>query len=168
MKWVAWAAGLVALLAFVGCGGGDAESTASTTAATRSAPSESPPQRPAKRPVKRAETSTGSAEKKNPASTAPDPEPAEPSAEPAQSWKAIGQRACQGMTPLEAALHFKASAKEAGAEKRFIELVTKPSQEVEQSPGYPRLVAALYSTTLPVSRRAAAASGCAEELAAHG
>ncbi|HEU4737938.1 MAG TPA: hypothetical protein VFS54_02520 [Solirubrobacterales bacterium] len=70
------------------------------------------------------------------------------------------------MQPAEAALHFKAAAEQAGAHGRFVELVTKPPPAVEQSPGYPRLVAAFYATALPPPQRALAAAGCAEELAA--
>ena len=74
--------------------------------------------------------------------------------------------ACSGMTPLEAARHFEADARRAGASRRFVELVTEPTPAVESSPGYPRLVAAFYATTLPPARRSAAATVCAEELAA--
>jgi hypothetical protein len=70
------------------------------------------------------------------------------------------------MRPLEAALHFKAAAERAGAHQRFVELVTEPTAAIAQSPGYPRLVAAFYATSLPEPQRAAAAAGCAEELAA--
>jgi hypothetical protein len=71
------------------------------------------------------------------------------------------------MTPLEAARHFRGAAREAGAHERFVELVADPTPAVAGSPGYARLVAALYSTTLPPAQRALAAAGCAEELAAH-
>jgi hypothetical protein len=71
------------------------------------------------------------------------------------------------MTALEAAEKFKVSARRAGAEKRFLELVTEPSPAVERSAGYPRLVAAFYATTLTERQRVPAAAGCAEELAAH-
>lgn len=91
---------------------------------------------------------------------------ARPSAEQAQVWQAAGRDACEGMQPVEAALRFKAAAERAGAHRRFVELVTEPTSAVEQSPAYPRLVAALYATTLPGPRRALAAAGCAEELAA--
>jgi len=70
------------------------------------------------------------------------------------------------MEPVEAALHFKAAARRAGAHRRFIALVTEPTPAVERSPAYPRLVAAFYATTLPEPQRALAAAGCAEELAA--
>jgi len=82
--------------------------------------------------------------------------------------RAEGRSACQGMTPLEAARHFKAGARRAGVTKRFAELVTEPTPEVEASSGYPRLVGALYATTVPEKGRAEAAAGCAEELAADG
>ena len=72
------------------------------------------------------------------------------------------------MTPREAAKHFRAAAKEAGVRKRFAELVTEPTPGVEASPGYPRLVAALYAMTVSEPERAAAAAGCAEELAVDG
>ena len=74
--------------------------------------------------------------------------------------------ACGGMTPLEAAQHFEEAAREAGASRRFIELVTEPTPDVEASPAYPRLVGAFYASTLPPAERAAAAAACAKELAA--
>lgn len=74
--------------------------------------------------------------------------------------------ACGGMTPLEAAHHYKRAARQAGASKRFLELVTEPTPVVQSSPGYPRLVAAFYASTLPPKKRAAAAAACADELAA--
>lgn len=73
---------------------------------------------------------------------------------------------CTGMTPIEAARHYKAAARQAGASKRFVELVTEPTPAVESSPGYPRLVGAFYANTLPPKKRAAAAADCARELAA--
>src|SRR5690242_19058397 len=42
--------------------------------------------------------------------------------------------ACAGMTPIEAAHHYKPEARDAGASKRFVELVTEPSPEVQSSP----------------------------------
>jgi hypothetical protein len=72
-----------------------------------------------------------------------------------------------GMQPVEAALRFKDAAKRAGAHQRFVALVTEPTPAVERSPGYPRLVAAFYATSLPSPERTLAAAGCAEELAAH-
>lgn len=80
--------------------------------------------------------------------------------------RALGRRACEGMTPLEAARHYERAALRAGASARLVELVTEPPLSTEQSQGYPRLVAAFYATTLPPVQRAAAAAGCAEELAA--
>jgi hypothetical protein len=74
--------------------------------------------------------------------------------------------ACGGMTPLEAARHYEEAARQAGASRRFIELVTEPTRAVEASPGYRRLVGAFYASTLPPDKRAAAAAACAKELAA--
>ncbi len=82
--------------------------------------------------------------------------------------RAIGRKACQGMTPLEAARHFEAAARRAGVTKRFAKLATEPTAKVESSSGYPRLAAAIYATTVPEKGRAAAAAGCAEVLAADG
>src|SRR6476660_7746951 len=73
---------------------------------------------------------------------------------------------CAGMTPIEVAQHYEEAAREAGASRRFIELVTEPTPAVESSPGYARLVAAFYASTLPPDKRAAAAAACAKELAA--
>lgn len=78
-----------------------------------------------------------------------------------------GRRACAGMEPQEAAHLYAKAALKAGVRKRFADLVTEPTEAIEGSPGYPRLVAALYATTVPEARRAQAAAGCAEELAAH-
>lgn len=143
MKWSAWVVGLFLLLILVGCGSGQSGSSAEVVSGGSSRG-----------------TSNSTASAHDPA--------AEPTPEQVRAWRAVGRHACQGMAPLEAALHFKASVREAGALKRFVELVTEPSPAVQQSPGYPRLVAAFYATTLPESQRAAAAAGCAEELAAHG
>lgn len=79
-----------------------------------------------------------------------------------------GRGDCRGLTPYEAASRFKRAAREAGARKRFLELVTEPAAPVAKSAGYPRLVASLYSITVPPAQQAEAAAGCAEELAADG
>lgn len=79
-----------------------------------------------------------------------------------------GQEACRGMTPREAAERFEMPARHAGASKAFAAAVADPAPAVEGSPGYPRLVAALYATTLPPRQRAGAAAGCAAELASRG
>lgn len=91
---------------------------------------------------------------------------ARPAAEEARAWRATGRAACAGMQPVEVARHFKEAAERAGAHGRFVGLVTEPTAAVEQSPGYPKLVAAFYATTLPAPQRTLAAAGCAEELAA--
>src|SRR6476659_7079510 len=78
--------------------------------------------------------------------------------------RAAGRRACEGMTPLEAARHYEAAARRAGVTKRFAKLATEPTSEVEASSGYPRLAAAIYATTTPEKGRASAAAGCAEVL----
>jgi len=137
---VACALVLLALLAPMGCGGGGDDTAPSPTASESGDPS--------------ATTTRGPA--------------AQPSDRQAQAWQAAGRRACRGMDPVEAARHFEAPARRAGAHQRFIALVTEPTADVERSPGYPRLVAAFYATTRPEPQRALAAAGCAEELAAHG
>jgi hypothetical protein len=71
------------------------------------------------------------------------------------------------MTPREAAARFAAGARRAGVKKRFAELAADPPPSVAESPGYPRLVGALYASTVPGPRRAEAAAGCVRELAAH-
>lgn len=134
-----WVLVVLALLALAGCGGSADSSTTGATASDGRAPS------------------TSSAHGRV----------AHPSPDQARAWRAAGQRACRGMDPVEAAQRFKAAAKRAGAHQRFLALVTDPTPAVEQSPGYPRLVAALYATTQPEAQRALAATGCAEELAAH-
>lgn len=79
--------------------------------------------------------------------------------------RAAGQRACHGLSALEAAHRFAVDARRAGVRQLFIAEVNHPAPAVEGSAGYPRLVAALYATTLPARVRAEAAAGCAEELA---
>lgn len=128
---------LLALLALAGCGG-EATTSPGSSETNRAMPSTSSGHGPVARP----------------------------SPEQARAWRAAGRDACQGMRPVEAALHFKAAAVRASVHQSFVELVTEPTPAVEQSPAYPRLVAAFYATTLPGPRRALAAAGCAEELAA--
>jgi hypothetical protein len=79
---------------------------------------------------------------------------------------AKGRRACQGLTPLQAAQRYRKAARRAGATKLFIASVAEPDPATETSPGYPRLVAALFATTVPPRDQTEAAAGCAEELAA--
>jgi len=79
---------------------------------------------------------------------------------------ADGRLSCQGRTPLEVAHSLRAIAEHGGPRERFAELVVDPTPAVAESPGYPRLVAALYATTLPPPKRAQAAAACAKELAA--
>jgi hypothetical protein len=86
---------------------------------------------------------------------------------PAGSVREAGREACRGASPLEIARRYEASATDAQVRKRFAELVAHPTAALEKSPGYPRLVAALYASTVPVAQRAQAAAGCAEELASH-
>ena len=87
-------------------------------------------------------------------------------AEKASSTEPETGTACGGMTPLEAARFYADRVRRAGASKRFLELVTEPTPEVESSPAYPKLVGAFYASTHPPPKRAAAAAACAEELAA--
>lgn len=84
---------------------------------------------------------------------------------PAALAREIGQKACAGMTPLQAAKRYELAARRAGATREFAALVADPPPAVKSSPGFPRLVAALYATTLPARQRADAAAGCVEELA---
>jgi hypothetical protein len=92
--------------------------------------------------------------------TATKPPAAEPSA------RIAGKRACTGLTPLQAARRFQQPARRAGVKRHFATLVADPSPRIASSSGYPRLVASLYATTIAGPKRAAAAAGCAEELAA--
>lgn len=78
----------------------------------------------------------------------------------------MGRRACDGLEPLQAARQFSDAAKRVGATLRFVAAVANPVPAVRKSPGYPRLVASLYGTTVPTRQAAAAAAGCAEELVA--
>jgi len=79
---------------------------------------------------------------------------------------AAGRLTCEDKTPLEVAQRLRSIAEHRGPRKRFAEMVVDPTPAIEESPGYPRLVAALYATTLPPPKRAQAAAACAEELAA--
>jgi hypothetical protein len=113
------------------------------------------------------EQTTSAADLTN-SSERPSAETAGSAAAQGDAARAAGRKACEGMTPLEAARHYEASARKAGATKGFVELSTEPSAKVESSSGYPRLAAAIYATTTPVKSRAQAAAGCAEVLAADG
>jgi hypothetical protein len=64
------------------------------------------------------------------------------------------------------AQRFRGIAQRPGERQRFAALVVDPTPAIKESPGYPRLVAALYATTVPAPGREHAATGCAEELAA--
>jgi hypothetical protein len=79
--------------------------------------------------------------------------------------RAAGRKACSALTPLQAAGRFELPARKAGASKDFASYIAHPPPSTLNSPGFPRLVAALYATTLPAKQRADAAAGCAEELA---
>lgn len=79
--------------------------------------------------------------------------------------RAIGADACAGITPLEAASRFEAAAVKAGVDEEFAKYVAEPPASTVNSPGYPRLVAAIYASTLPEKQRTEAAAGCAEALA---
>ena len=83
----------------------------------------------------------------------------------AKAAEEIGRKACQGLTPLQAAQRYEGPARHAGATKDFAAFVASPPPSTLDSPGFPRLVAALYATTLPANQRADAAAGCAAELA---
>jgi hypothetical protein len=134
-----WVALTIAVLAFAGCGGGGGEDGSSTT---------------------RSETSEKSGYGKPGANTAPATSPS------ADRARAAGRRACRGQTPAEVAYRYRAIARRPGERRRFAALVVDPTPAIEESPGYPRLVAAFYATTVPAPVRAQAAAGCAEELAA--
>jgi hypothetical protein len=84
----------------------------------------------------------------------------------ARRAREAGRRACHGQTPIEVAHRYRAIAHQSGARRRFAAFVVDPTPEIAESPGYPRLVAALYATTVSASQREQAAAGCAEELAA--
>jgi hypothetical protein len=94
---------------------------------------------------------------------------ADPGAEPAAGGVAarqLGRQACRGLTPLQAAHRYRVAARRAGVRRHFAALVVDPPPAIESSPGYPRLVASFYATTVPGPDRREAAAGCAEELAA--
>jgi hypothetical protein len=86
----------------------------------------------------------------------------------AKTARATGRRACAGMSALEVAQRYELPARKAGATKDFASYIAHPPPSTKSSPGFPRLVAALYATTLPAIQRADAAAGCAEELASRG
>jgi hypothetical protein len=88
--------------------------------------------------------------------------------EPAGGSRAreAGRRACSGLTAREAARRYRDDALRAGVRRSFAALVADPPDRVAASRGYPRLVAALYATTVAAPARREAAAGCAQELAA--
>lgn len=79
--------------------------------------------------------------------------------------RAKGRRDCADLLPLAAARLYSRAAHKAGVKQGFIEFVAEPKPSTLHSAGFPRLAAALYAQTLPVKQQAAAAAGCAEELA---
>jgi hypothetical protein len=91
-----------------------------------------------------------------------------PSAAALRAAREAGRLACRGKTPLQAAHRYLPAAKRAGVRRHFATLVADPPAAIADSSGYPRLVAALYATTVPGPERREAAAGCAEELAAPG
>jgi hypothetical protein len=99
-------------------------------------------------------------------STAPAPPRPDRGVAHAGSARALGRAACRGLTPSEAAVRYRRAARKAGVTLHFAELVVHPSAATRRSPGYPRLVASLYATTVPEAQRVGAAAGCAEELLA--
>jgi hypothetical protein len=92
------------------------------------------------------------------------PDPSRALADP--SVAEIGRRACSDMSPREAAARFASAARRAGVRASFIAMAVHPPASVQRSAGYPRLVAALYASTLPEAEQAQAAAECARELAA--
>jgi hypothetical protein len=172
------ACALVAALAFVvaiaGCGGGG-ESTSTSQASVPQPEQSKAPSHPTADAVKAPtpEAPQAKAQPKRAPATKPEvqqgPASANSKALPAtdsdsKAARESGRKACAGMTALEAAKHFAVPARLAGTDKQFAELVAEPSPSTESSPGYPRLVAALYATTVPAVQREQAAAGCAEEL----
>jgi hypothetical protein len=129
----------VAALALAGCGDSGSGPTASTPSTT-----------PSSKPATSVPTTKA---------------PATLSSGAAQAARATGRRACAGLTSLQVAQRYELPARKAGATKAFTSYIANPPPSTKNSPGFPRLVAALYATTLPASQRADAAAGCAEELA---
>jgi hypothetical protein len=164
---------VVVAVVFAGCGGGgetDGQATGTSVeageASARAAPVEAAGDR------ERAERRRPAAEAPSSSATGsrnPDPAPRDDdrpaSASVGDDPREVGESACQGMTPQEAAKHFELVARRSGVGKQFAAFVADPPPSVEASPGYPRLVAAVYAATLPAAQRADAAAGCAEELA---
>lgn len=91
-----------------------------------------------------------------------------PQAAPKPGARELGRRACSGLTAREAARRYRKGALRRDVRRSFVNLVADPSDRVADSRGYPRLVAALYATTVAAPQRREAAAGCAEELAAPG
>lgn len=164
---------LLTVLAIAGCGGSGGE----TTAVTRTSSPE-PVERPSDAASPRAQRASkpevkAKAEEKPPTALTDKPttktetySQAGKPLPPARSEAAreAGKRACAGMTPPEAAEHFEIPARLAGVDKKFAEFVADPPTSTAGSAGYPRLVAALYATTVPAAEREEAAAGCTEEL----
>jgi hypothetical protein len=77
----------------------------------------------------------------------------------------LGRRACAGATPIEVARRYELPAEGAGFGKELAAYIANPPASTKSSTGFPRLVAALYASTVSAAQRSAAAAGCAEELA---
>jgi hypothetical protein len=79
--------------------------------------------------------------------------------------RAEGRRDCAGATPIAIARRYEDAARQAGIGKAFVRFATEPTNSTLRSAGFPRLVAAIYAARFPAKQRAAAAAGCAEQLA---
>ncbi len=143
-------------VALSGCGG--AERTTASAAPTASARSAAT--HPSAPKARNAPLSTTTPER-SPGTERPQTDTQPPAAVAARE---AGQKACRGVTPREVAKRYEQPAQDSGVDRKFAELVANPPATTQSSKGYPRLVAALYASTVPVAQRAAAAAGCAEEL----
>ena len=160
---------VLAALSMFGCGGGTATSTeGSTTASTTG--SDEPGKAKPSAAVNRKESEPGSGiarDQPHPQSESAGKDAVSDTETPSRSndeAREVGRTACEGMTPLEAAARYEVRARAAGVGREFARYVAHPPASVERSNGYPRLVAALYASTLPGGDRGAAAAGCTEEL----
>lgn len=74
------------------------------------------------------------------------------------------RRACQGKAPADVIADALPEARRRKASGALLALAEHPPAQLLKSPGYARAAGAVYAASLPVSRRADAARGCAYEL----
>lgn len=75
-----------------------------------------------------------------------------------------GRRACRNRRPAAVLAAALPMARKRGAPPDLLRMAADPPRRVTASPGYARLAGAVYAASLPRSRRADGALGCAYEV----